>query len=68
MTLKYFDPYSPLELCVSDQYLGITDIFTELSYWQPAENLRVTVLELIEEANVSVRVASFLQVHKICPT
>lgn len=61
-------PHSPPELCVSDQYSGIADIFAELPYWYPGEDFRVTVLELIEEADVCVRVASFLQVCQIRPT
>lgn len=63
----YFHPHSPLEFCISDQYSGIAGVFAELSYWQPGEDFRVTVLELIKEAVVCVRVASFLQVHQISP-
>ena len=39
-----------------------------MSDWQFREDLRITVLEFVEEADVCVRVALFLQVHQICPT
>lgn len=67
MQIKYFHPHSPLEFCISDQYSGTADVFAELSYWQPGEDFRITVLEFIQEVDVCVRVASFLQAHQICP-
>lgn len=66
--LQYLDPYSPPEFCISHQYFGITVIFAELPYWQPGKDFRITVLELIEEVDVCVWVASFLQVHHVSPT
>lgn len=63
MQMQYFHPHSPLEFSISDQYSGIADVFAELPDWQPGEDFRITVLELIKEVDVGVRVASFLQVH-----
>lgn len=71
-TLQIPEPYlhlhSPLEFCISDQHSGIADVFAVLPHRQPGEDFRVTILEFVEEADVSVRVASFLHVHQICPT
>lgn len=66
--LVYFHPHLPLEFCISDQYSGIAGIFAELSYRQPGEDFRVTVLELIKEVDVCVRVASFFQARQKRPT
>lgn len=66
--LLYLEPYSPPELCISHQYFGITGIFAELPYWQPGKDFRITVFELIEEVDVCVWVASFLQVLHVSPT
>lgn len=60
--------HSPFELCVSDQHSSIAGVFAELSYWHLAENLGVKVLELVEEAGICVRVASFLQFLEERPT
>lgn len=68
MQIQYFHPHSPLEFGISDQYSGVAGVFAELSDWQPGEDFRITVLELIKEVDVCVRVASLLQVHQICPT
>lgn len=59
---------SRLEFCISDQHPGIAGVFGVLSYWQPGEDFRVAVLELVEEAAVCVRVASLLQVHQVSQT
>lgn len=66
--IQYLHPHSPLQFCISDQDSGIAGVFAVLSNWQPGEDFRITVLELVEEVDVCVRVASFLQVHQIRPT
>lgn len=68
MSIIYIHTHSPFEFCISDQDSGIAGIFAVLSYWQPGEHFGVTILELIKEADVCVRVASFLQVLQVSPT
>lgn len=63
-----FESHSPLELCVPDQHSGVAGVFAELSYWHPAEDFGVKVLELVEEESICVRVASFLQFLEEGPT
>lgn len=68
MQIQYFHPHSPLEFCISDQYSGIAGVFAELCDWQPGEDFRIALLELVKEVEVCVRVAPFLQAHQIRPT
>lgn len=55
----------PLKFCISDQYFTIAHIFAVLSNWHLGEDFRVAVLQFVEETNISVQVASFLQILEI---
>lgn len=59
---------SPFQLSVSHQYSGVAAVFAVLPDGQLGEDGGITVLELVEEADVCVRIPSSLQVHQICPT